>query len=230
MPESNAETQVRLGLETECSRALDKLIEIEGLRCPITLIAFDFGGGPGVPFSNVAFKTSLPIPTLVATVESLLASWASGRPRVVDVRKARLLRLPDGSAVVRCATAVGLQRPGRRVPRADRRGGREGKALMGLIVPPDALLVDALGNPLRTEPEPSGTFANEAHAALSREAMEAAARALLPEPRDPFEYRPRFPIMPLVPLLPFRIVDVLDDSSSAEDQAGPEPAEGEPHR
>lgn len=106
MPESNAETQVRLHLETACSRALDTLVREQLLRCPVTLIAFDFGGGQGEPFSNVAFKTNLNPTELVGTVEGLLASWASGKPRVLDVRLAKLLRLPDGGGVIDCANAL----------------------------------------------------------------------------------------------------------------------------
>lgn len=101
----------------------------------------------------------------------------------------------------------------------------------GLIVLPEAELVDALGAPLRSEPEPTETYANAEHAELTLEALEAAVCALLPPPSpppDPYAFR-MGPIMSVMPICPFVIHDVLDEpSAAATDQAGPEPAEGKP--
>ena len=108
MDESFAQQQVRLHLEGECARAFMVLRQFKAIeeRCPLTLIAFDYGDGAVDPFAHVAFKTSLDRKALIRTVEALLRSWSRQTPRVVSRQLAERVRLPDTDAVLACRDLV----------------------------------------------------------------------------------------------------------------------------
>ncbi len=75
-------------------------------------------------------------------------------------------------------------------------------------MPPSPSLVDALGNPLR-ETEFQGTHCTEEHAALTREAMEAAVRELLPRRPEPGDFDIRLPSFFPVSLPPSGLVRIV---------------------
>lgn len=80
MSESHAERQVRLLLEGSCSKAMRGFLMAFGPRCAVTLVVYDYGGGPGVKFSNLAYCTSLPPEELVALLEARVRRWECGAP------------------------------------------------------------------------------------------------------------------------------------------------------
>ena len=75
--ESFAERQLRLQLETLCSRQFERLASGPLRAYLFTLLMFDFGES-----GNVAFKTCLDRSALIETFEALLASWKEKRLRV----------------------------------------------------------------------------------------------------------------------------------------------------
>lgn len=92
MSETMVQKQVRLVLEQQCASAFTKFVAPLARRgYELTLLAFDFGDDqPG----NVAFKTSLQRPPLIATVKALLERWQTGDAPDYD-RSVQLLS-PDG--------------------------------------------------------------------------------------------------------------------------------------
>jgi hypothetical protein len=104
--ESLPEKQVRLLLEEQCSRAFGRLLVDYRPSCEITLIAFDFGGGPGVPYSNVAYKSTLPLRAIIRTLEDRLERWAQPNPpRLLHDPKLHGW-LPDAGELERMAAAL----------------------------------------------------------------------------------------------------------------------------
>jgi hypothetical protein len=100
---SNAATQVRLAHETNTARAFAAIQQ--KLACPATLVTFDYGE-PG-EFSSVAFKTALPLPLLVSSVEALFESWRQPGPRVIDIAEAIRVGLPGAGELVALGNEAG---------------------------------------------------------------------------------------------------------------------------
>lgn len=79
--------QVRLVLEQQCSTLFDALMRALPRDATTTLVLVDYGE-PG-RFKNVAFKTALQAPLLVATVEAQLQRWRCGSAGAVLYDQAR---------------------------------------------------------------------------------------------------------------------------------------------
>lgn len=93
---NQAATQVRLHHERACAVLFERIWNALG-RCPVTLLTFDYGGGE---YGSVEFKTSLALTTLVATLEGLIASWCTGRPRVIEREAVEALGLPEDAGTL----------------------------------------------------------------------------------------------------------------------------------
>ena len=109
MPETLAETQVRLHLERECAAAFESVlahVHAGFPQCHVTLLAFDYSDVPNAPFNNVAFKTTLPIPRLVRTAEAILRAWGRREPRMVSLEFLRRVGSPTDRDDLEAAGAV----------------------------------------------------------------------------------------------------------------------------
>lgn len=83
--ETLAQRQMRLHLETTCSKVIRNFVHHHRPRCDVTLLVFNYGADD---YSNVAYCTSLPMREMIDALLALLARWENaGSARVLHDRE-----------------------------------------------------------------------------------------------------------------------------------------------